>query len=201
MPEIMDEHTAKMNEHIANQIQAAMEMKYPVDKKPVQEDENPTVEVEDKDESPVEETKEKDKKEGKLFTQEEVTAIVSQRLARIKTSAIDQKVSEKVAEFEEEKKALLAEVEQYKKEAETASHNFEVLKLANETGISSTTLKAVNLRGSALKSFAEQLLIDQENWGKQNKNDVLEKFVKKSSGEAGTDWRKEMAEKMKGSSK
>lgn len=156
--------------------------------------------IEEIEEQPVDEVKketEVEEIEEKLFTQSDVSKIVSQRLARVKADAIKIKVEEATAALNAEKASLLAELSLYKQEAEKNAYNKEVQEVAERTGLSFDILKKTGLKGQELAAFAESLEDERKSW-KITPDKVLKESVLKSSGKKSETWEDVLMAQIKG---
>lgn len=137
-----------------------------------------------------------DKKEQKLYTPEEVSKIVSQRVSRMKSEAIKSKVEEAKVEIGAENEKLLEELRAYKEEFENVKREKNILEISSKTGISGSVLSKTGLSGKALEEFANDLVEEKKNWS-MSSDAVLNSNVL-NGGKKEEDWREVLENMIKG---
>lgn len=90
------------------------------------------------------------KSEDKIFTQDDVNHIISERLSRFSEEKIEEKVAERLSVFEDERKNLLSEIN-------TLKHEKEVNNIADKYKIDGQLLFDTGLSGEQLLAYAEKL--------------------------------------------
>lgn len=135
----------------------------------------------------------------KIYSTEDVSRIVAQRLARLKSHAIESKVQERVQEIEKEKVDLIEKLKESELEIDVFKTENDVLGISFETGISDEILRKSSLKGDALRDFAVSLAEEKKSWSNGVSADsILNNAAISSSGKKEKTWRDALTEQIKG---